>query len=68
MKRNIGSTDRIIRMILGVAIGYFGLSTDIETSWIQIVLYIVSVVLLVTSLVGNCLLYSILRVNTCDIE
>ncbi|WP_111706314.1 YgaP family membrane protein [Lutibacter citreus] len=68
MKLNLGSTDRIVRMILGVAIGYFALSTDIETTWLKVLLYIISAILLITTLVGKCPLYSIFKVNTCDLK
>ncbi|WP_298363343.1 DUF2892 domain-containing protein [uncultured Lutibacter sp.] len=68
MRRNLGSTDRIVRMILGVAIGYFAFSTEIETSWVQTLLYIISAILLITTLVGSCPLYSIFRMNTCEVK
>lgn len=68
MKLNIGSTDRIIRIMLGIAIGYFAYSTVIETSWVQVLLYVIAAILVITALVGNCPLYSIFKINTCKIE
>ncbi len=68
MKLNIGSTDRIIRIMLGIAIGYFAYSTVIEASWVQVLLYVIAVILVVTALIGNCPLYSIFKINTCEIE
>lgn len=68
MKANTGSTDRIIRIVLGIAIGYFAYSTSFETAWLQIVLYIIAVILLATALLKFCPLYSILKINSCDIK
>ena len=68
MKANTGSTDRIIRIVLGIAIGYFAYSTSFETVWLQIVLYIIAVILLATALLKFCPLYSILKINSCDIK
>jgi hypothetical protein len=64
MNKTVGSTDRIIRIILAIAIGYFAYSTTFEILWIQIVLYVVSAILLVTSVTGLCPLYSFLKMNT----
>jgi len=68
MKKNVGSTDRIIRIILAIAIGYFAYSTTFETLWIQALLYVVAAIMLLTSIFGFCLLYSILRKNTCEVQ
>jgi len=57
-KNNVGKTDRIIRVILGVLlIGnvFFALKNPI--GW-------VGVILLVTGIVGICPLYSLLGINT----
>lgn len=68
MKLNIGSTDRIIRIMFGILIGYFAYSTVIEVSWVQVLLYVIATILLVTALVGNCPLYSIFKINTCKVN
>lgn len=68
MKKTVGSTDKIIRIILALAIGYFAYSTSFEAAWIQIVLYVVTAILLVTSFTGLCPLYSIFKVNTCKLK
>lgn len=68
MKKTVGSTDKIIRILLALAIGYFAYSTSFETAWIQIVLYVVTVILLITTFTGFCPLYSIFKINTCKIK
>jgi len=64
--KNVGSTDRIIRIVLGIGIGYFANSTSFETAWIQALLFIVAAVMLFTSILGFCPLYSIFQTNTCE--
>lgn len=68
MKKTVGSTDQIIRVVLAIAIGYFAYATNFEAAWLQIVLYVVSIILLGTALTGRCLLYSIFKIDTCKLE
>ncbi len=57
MKRNIGNTDRIIRVILGVAIILAGL-------YFQTWLGALGMILLVTAAVGWCPLYVPFHIST----
>jgi hypothetical protein len=68
MKANTGSTDRIIRIVLAIIIGYYAYSTSFETAWLQIVLYVVASILLVTAFLKFCPLYTIFGINTCEIK
>lgn len=68
MKANTGSTDRIIRIVLAIIIGYYAYSTSFETAWLQIVLYVASAILLITSFVKFCPLYTIFGINTCKLK
>ena len=65
MKKNIGSTDKIIRLILAIAIAYFAYSTSFETAWLKAVLYIVAAMMLLTSIIGICPPYYLFKINTC---
>ncbi len=65
MKKNVGTNDRIIRIILAVGIGYFAFSTEFQIGWTQSMLFIISVIMLLTSILGSCPLYSLFRVDTC---
>ena len=62
MKRNVGTIDRIIRIVLGIALiagalmGYIG-----WWGWI-------GVVPLATGLMSSCLLYSLPGINTCPVD
>ncbi|GAB4332584.1 MAG: hypothetical protein Kow00127_24330 [Bacteroidales bacterium] len=63
MKANMGSTDRILRLIAGIvlAILYF---TNVITGTLGIVLLVVAAVFILTSLVSYCPLYPLLGMNT----
>lgn len=63
MTKNIGLTDSIVRLIIAVAIAalYY---TNVITGALSAVLLIVMGMLVITSIVGTCPLYSILRINT----
>ena len=57
-KYNVGKTDRIVRVVLGVLlIGNVFFALQHPIGWI-------GVVLLITGLVGICPLYSLLDINT----
>jgi hypothetical protein len=64
MKANMGSTDRIIRILLAVIMAalYF---TGVVADTLGIVLMVVAAVFALTSLISFCPLYPILGINTC---
>jgi hypothetical protein len=68
MKKNVGSTDKIVRIVLAVAIGYFAYSTSFETNWMPYVLYVISGIMLFTPITGYCPLYTIFGINTCKLK
>jgi len=64
MKKNMGSADRVIRILLAVVVLvlYF---TNIITGTLGIVLLVLAGIFLVTSLVSFCPLYTFIGFNTC---
>ncbi|HET9057572.1 MAG TPA: DUF2892 domain-containing protein [Chitinophagaceae bacterium] len=64
MKKNMGNTDRIIRILLAVVFAalYF---TNTVSGILGIVLLVLGVIFVLTSLVGFCPLYTIFGVSTC---
>ena len=64
MKRNLGTADKIIRVIIAavVAVLYF---TNIITGTFGIVMMVIAGVLLLTSLVSFCPLYAMVGLSTC---
>lgn len=67
MKRNMGNTDKGIRVIIAlvVALLYYN---DTISGTLAYVLMGISIVLLVTSLINFCPLYKVLGINTCKIK
>lgn len=63
MTRNVGSADRVIRTLLGLAIGVLIFGGQL-TGTLAIVLGLVAVVLLVTSALGFCPIYALLKIST----
>jgi hypothetical protein len=66
MTRNIGSIDRGLRVVLGLALlayalGFIGKGSSF--SWVGWI----GVVPLLTALIGNCPAYSIFGFNTCSV-
>ena len=64
MKKNIGATDKLIRLLLAVLIAILYLTNAISGS-LGIILLIVALVLVATSLLNFCGLYALLGINTC---
>lgn len=64
MKRNMGNTDRIIRIIIAIVVAalYF---TGAIPGTLGIILMVVAAVFVLTSLFSVCPLYSIVGMNTC---
>lgn len=63
MKANMGSADKMLRIIAAIVIGilYF---TNVITGTLGLILLIVGVIFLLTSLVSFCPLYLPLGMNT----
>lgn len=67
MKKNMGSTDRVVRVLLAVVLAalYF---TNVVTGTLGIVLLVVAAVFLLTSVVSFCPLYLPFGLSTCKTE
>jgi len=64
MKKNMGTADRVIRLIAAIAVGVlYGL--NLISGTVAIVLGIVAGAFLVTSLVGWCPMYLPFGISTC---
>jgi len=65
MKKNMGNTDRVIRILIAavIAVLFF---MNIITGTLGYILLALGGVFVLTSLIGNCPLYSIVGVNTCS--
>ena len=63
MKKNMSNTDKVIRVIVAALIAVLYL-TGVIKGTLGLVLLIIGIVLIVTSLVGICPLYSLLGLRT----
>jgi len=61
MKKNVGTVDRIIRVIIGVVIIALGFRYH---SWWGLI----GLIPLITGLLGTCWLYTPFGINTCKIK
>ncbi len=64
MTTNVGTIDRALRVIIGIALLWFAIASTSSYSWIGWI----GVIPLITALVGICPLYSILGVSTCPVK
>ena len=64
MKKNMGATDKIIRILIAavIAVLYF---TKVITGTLGIILLVLAVVFVLTSLISFCPLYKPLGISTC---
>lgn len=67
MKKNMGSADRIIRVVIGLIIAtlYF---MEIISGTLAIILGVIAVIFILTSLVSFCPLYAPFGLSTCKTE
>jgi hypothetical protein len=63
MKSNMGSADRIIRLLAAVVIGYL-YATDVISGTVAVILSVVAVAFVLTSLIGWCPLYVPFKIST----
>jgi hypothetical protein len=63
MKKNLGSADRIIRIILAAVLGFLYYNKTV-TGTLGIVFVVIAVVLLLTSFISFCPLYAIFGLKT----
>lgn len=65
MKKNVGNIDRILRVVLGLALlaGFF-LNADGAYRW----LYLIGIVPLATGLMSSCPIYSIFGLSSCPLK
>ncbi|MCJ7694336.1 MAG: DUF2892 domain-containing protein [Anaerolineaceae bacterium] len=63
MKKNMGSIDRIIRIILAVVFTILYFTGTVTGVW-GVVLLVLAVIFALTSLIGFCPLYLLFKYNT----
>jgi Protein of unknown function (DUF2892) len=64
MKKNMGSADKIIRVIIAVAIAILYFTTDYISGTLGIILLVLAGIFFLTSVVGTCPLYLPFGIDT----
>jgi hypothetical protein len=64
MTTNVGSMDRILRVVLGLALLAFAIFSGHSYAWLGYI----GIVPLATAALGTCPLYSILGISTCPVK
>ncbi|MFN2114248.1 MAG: DUF2892 domain-containing protein [Anaerolineae bacterium] len=67
MTKNVGNVDKIIRIVLGLVLLGAAIFMDLSTT-LQVILFVVAAIALITGLLGTCPLYSLLGFSTSDTE
>lgn len=67
MKKNMGSVDRIIRLIIAAMLVFLYFNGTISGT-LGIVAVVIAGVFALTSLVSFCPLYTIIGINTCSVK
>lgn len=67
MKKNMGTADRVIRVILAAIFAFLYFNGTV-TGTVGIVLVVLGAVFALTSLVSFCPLYTIFGIRTCPVE
>jgi hypothetical protein len=67
MKKNMGTADRIIRILVAAVFAYLYFSGTV-TGTLGLVLVILGGVFVATSLISFCPLYAIFGMNTCGVK
>ncbi len=67
MKKNMGSIDKVIRVVIAIIMGVLYYTGTI-TGTLGIVLLVVAIVFVLTSLISFCPLYTLFGINTCSVK
>jgi hypothetical protein len=67
MKKNVGNTDKGLRVLLAIVVALLYYFNLIEGT-LAYILMAFAIVLLITSLINFCPLYTLFGINTCKIK
>jgi hypothetical protein len=63
MKKNMSSADRIIRIVVAIALSALNL-THVTGGFLAIIFWVAAVILVLTSVFGTCLIYLLFNMST----
>ena len=64
MKKNVGRTDQIIRIVAGIILVAVGFLVPMASTALQVVVILIGAFLIVTAILSFCPLYALLKINT----
>lgn len=67
MEKNVGGTEKAIRLLVAVVAVALNL-TGVTSGALAIVLYVVAGLMVLTSLLSFCPLWTVLGINTCSVK
>ncbi len=67
MKINVGSVDKVIRIIIAIVAIYVAYTGMVASPW-SFVLYAVAAIMVLTALAGRCPLFSIFGISSCKVK
>jgi hypothetical protein len=67
MKKNIGTVDRILRVIVALVVGVL-IALKVVSGTLMIVLGLIAIIFLITSAIGFCGLYTLFGISTCKLS
>jgi hypothetical protein len=68
MKKNVGNTDRFVRVMFGIILLILFMSGAITSSLWNWIILAVSLVLIITAFATFCPLYALLGKSTCEVK
>lgn len=69
MKKNVGSTDKMIRLVVAAVLAILlATGTIAIASTLGLILAIVAVIFVFTALVNWCAIYALIGASTCPVE
>lgn len=68
MKKNVGNTDRFVRVMFGIILLILFMSGAIKDSMWNWIILGISSILIITSFATFCPLYALLGKNTCEVK
>jgi len=68
MKKNVGNTDRFVRVMFGIILLILFMSGAIENNLVQWIVLGVSMILIITAFATFCPLYALVRKSTCEVK
>jgi hypothetical protein len=64
MVKNVGSVDRVARLCVAALLAFLAATTSLQ-GWGETIAYIVAAYLALTAILGSCLIYRMMDIDTC---